>query len=271
MVSEGIGVPRIDPAEVVKEICGFVRNIVDGSGAGGVVLGLSGGVDSSVTASLCVRALGSGGVLALIMPTEFTPKIDVEDAVELARRLKIKHKLIWVDGVLRSFLEVLPYKQGEQAYRMPRANLIARVRMCMLYYYANLMHLLVAGSGDKSELLLGYYTKHGDGGVDLLPIGHLYKSQVRLLAEWLGLPRRIAYKPSSPQLYPEHRAVDELPADYPVLDRVLTGLFELRLEPGEVARRLKVPEGLILEVVNRYRSTAHKRRMPPMVKPLPTL
>ena len=264
-------VPSIDPAETTEEICRFIRDVVDNAGAQGVVVGLSGGVDSSVTAALCVRALGPSRVLALLMPTSFTPKRDVEDAMDLARSLGVEYKVIHIDDIVEAFLNALPYKQGDPSYRMPAANLRARVRMVILYYHANLMRRLVAGSGDRSELLIGYFTKYGDGAVDFLPIAHLYKTQVRELARWLGIPERIAYKPSSPQLYPGHRAVDELPADYPVLDKVLVGLFELRLKPREVAERLNIAEELVLETLRRYESTIHKRRLPPMLKPLPAL
>ncbi|MEM2849994.1 MAG: NAD(+) synthase, partial [Candidatus Bathyarchaeia archaeon] len=150
-------------------------------------------------------------------------------------------------------------------------NLRARVRMLILYYYANLYGFLVAGSSDKSEILIGYYTKYGDGAADLLPIAHLYKTQVRSLANWLGIPEHIAYKPSSPQLYAGHKITDELPVDYQVLDRILVGLFEYKLKPSEVAERLKIPGDLVFSILKRYESTSHKRRLPPMVKPLPSL
>ncbi|MBS7618925.1 NAD(+) synthase, partial [Candidatus Bathyarchaeota archaeon] len=140
-----------------------------------------------------------------------------------------------------------------------------------LYYYANLYGFLVVGSSDKSEILIGYYTKYGDGAADLLPIAHLYKTQVRSLANWLGIPEHIAFKPSSPQLYAGHKVTDELPVDYQVLDRILVGLFEYKLEPSEIAEKLKISEDIVFNVVKRYKSTSHKRKLPPMVKPLPTI
>ncbi|MEM2238690.1 MAG: NAD+ synthase [Candidatus Bathyarchaeia archaeon] len=262
-------VPIIDFAEAVEEICSFIKDVV--GSARGVVLGLSGGVDSSVTATLCVKALGSNRVLALLMPLSFTPKSDVEDAVALADWLGINYKVIPIDSVVEALLRVLPYEPSDPAYKMPTANLRARVRMSILYYYANLYGLLVAGTSDKSEVLIGYYTKYGDGAADFLPIAHLYKTQVRSLAKWLGIPERIAYKPSSPQLYAGHKATDELPVDYQVLDRILVGLFEHKLKPSEVARKLEIPESVVLDVVRRYESTSHKRKLPPTVKPLPFL
>jgi NAD+ synthase len=262
-------VPSINFAEVVEEVCYFIRSVVNG--AKGVVLGLSGGVDSSLTATLCAKALGSSRVLALLMPLHFTPKSDVEDALNLAKWLGIDHRVIPIDGIVEAFLNVLPYEGSDPFYKMPAANLRARVRMLILYYYANLYGFLVAGSSDKSEILIGYYTKYGDGAADLLPIAHLYKTQVRSLANWLGIPERIAFKPSSPQLYAGHKITDELPVDYEILDRILVGLFEYKLKPSEIAEKLKIPEDVVFSVIKRYRSTSHKRRLPPMVKPLPTI
>jgi len=262
-------VPSIDFAEVVEEICHFIRSVVNG--AKGVVLGLSGGVDSSLTATLCAKALGSSRVLALLMPLSFTPKSDIEDALNLARWLGINHRVISIDSVVEAFLNVLPYEELNPSYKMPVANLRARVRMLILYYYANLYDFLVVGSSDKSEVLIGYYTKYGDGAADFLPIAHLYKTQVRSLAKWLGIPERIAFKPSSPQLYAGHKITDELPIDYEILDKILVGLFEYKLKPSEIAEKLKISEDVVLSIVKRHKSTSHKRRLPPMVKPLPTI
>lgn len=262
-------VPSIDFAEAVEEICRFIRSVVDG--AKGVVLGLSGGVDSSLTATLCVKALGSSRVMALLMPLSFTPKSDIEDALNLARWLGIDHRVIPIDGVVEAFLNILPYEGSNPSYKMPAANLRARVRMLILYYYANLYDFLVAGSSDKSEILIGYYTKYGDGAADFLPIAHLYKTQVRSLAKWLGIPEHIASKPSSPQLYAGHKITDELPVDYEILDKILVGLFEYKLKPSEIAEKLKISEDVVLSVIKRHKYTSHKRRLPPMVKPLPTI
>ena len=268
-MTDVLTVPGIDFAETVEEVYSFIRSIVGDSK--GVVLGLSGGVDSSVTATLCVKALGSDRVLALLMPLSFTPKSDVEDALFLAKWLNIDYRVIPIDNIVEAFLSILPYDPLNPVYKIPTANLRARVRMLILYYYANLYGLLVAGSSDKSEILIGYYTKYGDGAADFLPIAHLYKTQVRSLAKWLGIPERIAFKPSSPQLYAGHKVTDELPVDYQVLDRILVGLFEYKLKPSEIAEKLKIPEDIVFNIVKRYKSTSHKRKLPPMVKPLPAI
>lgn len=256
--------PQVDFDFEVKRIVGFIRRIVGESGANGVVIGLSGGVDSSVVATLCVKALGKENVLGVLMPTGFTPRQDLDDALWLADWLGIKTERIDIDGICMSFFEALGCT-NEAEFKIPKANIRARVRMIILYYFANLRNLLVAGTGDKSEILIGYYTKYGDGGVDFLPIGHLYKSQVRDLAKFMGLPDSIAYKPSSPQLYPGHKATNEIPADYNVLDLILCGLFDYRLSPNEIAKKLGISPKIVEETLRKHKLSMHKRRMPSII------
>ena len=136
--------------------------------------------------------------------------------------------------------------------------------MTLLYYHANTFNYLVAGTGDRSEELIGYFTKYGDRGVDFLPISHLYKTQVRALARHLEIPPAITEKPSSPQLYPGHLATDELPLDYNQLDPVLVGLIDLHLSPNAVSAQLHIPEPIIQEIHRRYLRSTHKRTYPPM-------
>jgi len=247
----------------IDKIIEFIRREVEESGASGVVLGLSGGIDSSLTAALCVRALGGDKVLGLIMPTSFTPKEDLEDAINLARDLGIKTEIINIDGICNAFIGALQIDPNNPAYRIPLANLRARIRMAILYFYANLCNYLVVGTSDRSEYLIGYFTKYGDGAADIFPIRHLYKTQVREMAAHLGLPERIVKKPSSPQLYPGHRLMDELPADYSIIDPILIGLFEERLTAEEVSKKIGAPIEIVNDILKRHRRTEHKRRTAP--------
>ncbi|HIQ29671.1 MAG TPA: NAD+ synthase [Candidatus Caldiarchaeum subterraneum] len=258
------GVLNLDYAEVSRRIEGFIADSVEKSRTAGVVVGLSGGVDSSVVATLCVRALSKERVLGLIMPTSFTPQQDILDAEWIASWLGIRTKTIIIDPIVDSFTQQLEADPLEKKLRIPFANLRARVRMTLLYFHANAGNMLVAGTGDRSEILIGYFTKYGDGGVDILPIGGLFKSQVRRLATYLGIPERIAYKPSSPQLYPGHRAVDEIPADYEQLDIILYLLFDKQKKAEEVARETGFSLELVHEVIRRYESSHHKRSLPPV-------
>jgi NAD+ synthase len=266
MRSPRIIVPQPDFEKQCTEIERFIRNLVQRANAKGVVIGLSGGVDSSLVATLCVRSLDQTRVLGILMPTNFTPQADVDDALALAEWLGIRTKRIHVQPLHEAFSQTLESENRDPRQRVPLANILARIRMTILYYYANRHIYLVAGTGDRSEDLIGYFTKHGDGGVDFLPISHLYKTQVRALAKYLGVPERIAYKPSSPQLYPGHLATDEIPIDYEQLDLVLVGLYDEKLSPVEVSQSTGIPLNVVKEVQQRVTASQHKRAYPPMVR-----
>jgi len=266
MSSPKIIMPRLDFEKSTDEIARFIRNLVQEAIAKGVVIGLSGGVDSSLVATLCVRSLDQTRVLGILMPTNFTPQEDVDDALALAEWLGIRTKMINVQHLHGAFTQTLERENTEPRSRVPVANVLARIRMTILYYYANRNNYLVAGTGDRSEDLIGYFTKHGDGGVDFLPISHLYKTQVRALAKYLGVPERIAYKPSSPQLYPGHQAIDEIPINYEQLDLVLVGLYDKKLSPHEVSQSTGIPINVVNEVQQRVKTSKHKRAYPPMVR-----
>jgi len=257
---------KINLEEAAKFTTAFIKNTVEGSGASGVVIGLSGGVDSSLAAALCVRALGQDKVLGVLMPTEFTPSEDVEDALELAKVLGIRTAFVDVQRIVDAFLKSLDISKDSAELRMVRANILARTRMVILYCYANVNKYLIVGTGDKSEALIGYFTKYGDGAADFFPIRHLYKTQVRELARYIGISEKIAYKPSSPQLYPGHKVTDEIPLDYDQLDLILLGLFDYKMTPVEVSQATGIPLKTIIEVQERHNKTEHKRVSPPMIK-----
>jgi len=257
---------RIDLEEAEKTSVEFIKKVVDSSRASGVVVGLSGGVDSSLTVALCVRALGRDKVLGVLLPTDFTPREDVEDALDLAEMLGIRTETVNVQSILDAFLNCLNPALESPEYRLPTANILARIRMVMLYYYANVNGYLVAGPSDRSETLIGYFTKYGDGAADFFPNIHLYKTQVRELARYLGAPEKIAFKPSSPQLYPGHKATDEIPIDYDKLDLILVGLFDYKMKPGDVTEATGTPLETVMEVQDRYNKTKHKRVSPPMIE-----
>ncbi len=236
-----------------RRIVEFLR---EQSGGKGYVIGLSGGIDSSLTLALAVEAVKD--VKGLIMPdTSITPIRDIDDAIFLAERFGIEYRLIDILPFVEEFAKILPKN------KVALGNLRARIRMMLLYYYANYEGRKVLGTGDRSELLIGYFTKYGDGGVDLLPIGCLYKTEVRALAREVGVPEWIVEKRSSPMLWPGHIAEEEIGLEYEVIDRILVMLFDEGLEPEEVKRRL----GLSWEVdrvIEMHRESEHKRRMPPI-------
>ena len=253
----------IDPKIVIKTITDFIRRYVSNANAEGVVIGLSGGVDSSTTAILAVKALGNNRVYGLIMPDHrTTPTIDINDAINVARSLNIKYHILDIAKIYYAYSTNLPF--FDNTNKIACGNLRARIRMNILYYYANLNNLLVLGSGDRSELLIGYYTKYGDGGVDLLPLGCLYKTQVRFIGKYLGLPKEIYEKPSSPRLWPGHMAEEELGMSYTEIDLILYGLFDLGLKPEEVVKATGISKDKVMKVIELHKKSRHKRMIPPI-------
>jgi NAD+ synthase len=246
-------IPALDHEKTVEEISKFI-------------LGLSGGVDSSLTASLCVQALGKKNVLGILMPIDFTPQDDMDDAQDLADQLGITTKKINISHICGGFFQTLQVNSTDSEKKIVMGNIIARVRMIILYYYANIHNYLVAGTSDRSEALIGFFTKYGDGGADFYPCIHLYKTQMRDLAIYLNIPSKISYKPSSPQLYPGHKATDEIPLDYPELDPILVGLFDKNLSPKEVSQQSGISITTIEDILHRFYRSKHKRTFPPTIK-----
>ncbi|MEM3891261.1 MAG: NAD+ synthase [Nitrososphaerales archaeon] len=252
---------KLDFKRISKGIEDFIKSKVLEANSSGVVLGLSGGLDSSTAAYLAVRALGKDSVLGLLLPdSRVTPSNDVEDAKAVADELQIKTITIDISNIHRAYMNYL------QPHRLAEGNLRARIRMSILYYYANLLNRLVLGTGDRSELLIGYFTKYGDGGVDLLPLAELYKTQVRFLASYLNVPKRIVAKKSSPRLWAGQMAEDELGMSYEDIDQILYSIFDLKMKPEEASNILNIPLDKINSVLSRCRATEHKRLPPPSAK-----
>ena len=254
---------KLDYEGIAKSLQSFIKDYVNDAKAKGAVVGVSGGVDSATVLYLLARALGRDRVLALVLPdSSVTPREDIDDAKALIDGLGVHYHIIDIKPIVDSFVAQL----GE-ADRRTIGNLRARIRMSILYYYANSLGYLVAGTGDRSELLIGYFTKYGDGGVDFLPIGCLYKSQVRRLALHLGVPVKIAWKPSSPRLWPGHLAEEELGMKYDEIDVILYALFDEGMSIKEAAEATELPASKIMHVLELYEASRHKRSTPPTPSP----
>lgn len=253
----------LDPQKAIARIVEFTRTLFQSSGSSGVVVGLSGGIDSALTTTLCVKAIGPEKVTGVFMFEErMRDGVDARHARQIADKLHIRTVDLTLDPLIKRFWDTFPVKVED---RVARGNLKARMRMLSLYYLANAKSLLVAGTGDRSEDLIGYFTKYGDGGVDFLPIAHLYKSQVRFLAKHVGISPEIVEKPSSPNLWEGHKATDEIPLDYSELDRALVCLFDLKMKPEDTAKNLGVDERKIRDILSRFQNSAHKRSYPAMI------
>jgi NAD+ synthase len=204
-----------------QEITEFIKKVVEEAEAKGVVIGISGGVDSAVVAYLCVEALGKEHVIGLLMPTEYTPKEDFDDANNICKALCIRGYTVPLDPVLstmKAWLSPVYDSSHKKAY----GNMQARLRMLVQYYFANINNYLVAGTTDRTENTLGFFTKWGDGACDFEPILHLTKTEVRQLAREFRVPECIADKPSSPRLWSGHEAEKELGVSYEVVDKILS-------------------------------------------------
>jgi len=250
----------LDWSEVKSKTKRFVNDYVKKSGAAGIVLGLSGGVDSCTTAALSALALGGDRVLGLLLPEQETydPK-DVEHAKLLAERFGLKTEFIDVTSTLEAFYNSIPV--FEPTEKLSKGNIKARTRMIYWYYYANRFNLLVCGSSDKSETMMGYFTKWGDVAADISPLMDLYKTQVRKLAQHIGVPKEIVTKPASPALWPGQLAEKELGTKYETLDLVLYGL-EHFMKTEEIAQQLGVKDELVNKIKRKWLFMEHKRRMP---------
>lgn len=234
-------------AERCDRLVTWLRQQAAEAGVEGAVVGLSGGIDSAVVAGLCRRAFGEK-VLGVIMPCHSDPQ-DAEHARLLADAFGIEARTVVLDDVYDQFLALLSQSGKGEPPRLAVANLKPRLRMITLYYHANSLGYLVVGTGNKSEATVGYFTKYGDGGVDLLPIGNLVKQEVRELADHLGVPQPILDKPPSAGLWGGQTDETEMGITYEVLDRyILTGEA-----PPPVAQRIQ----------EMNRRSEHKRRLPP--------
>jgi NAD+ synthase len=237
----------MDYVVLADQITSWLQGKLEEAHASGFVVGLSGGIDSATTAALCKRAAGE--VLVLWMPCESSAE-DEQFACMAAEALELDLMTIDLCSPYDALLQELP--EGNQ---MARANLKPRLRMATLYYLAQSRNYLVAGTGNRAELMVGFFTKYGDGGVDIEPLGALYKHEVRALASVLGLPRAIIERTPSPGLWPGQTDEGEMGITYAEIDAILAAW-----DAGETP---DLPADRIAKVQGMAARTAHKRAVPP--------
>jgi NAD+ synthase len=237
--------------DMINAVSSWIKEQVVKAGAKGIVLGLSGGIDSAVVAALARRALGPD-VLGLLLPCH-SHRQDTEDALTVAGHLGLETVTVDLTPAFDLLLTLLP-----SADAMVTANLKSRLRMMTLYHVAGLKKYLVAGTGNKSEISVGYFTKYGDGGADLLPLGDMLKSEVWAMAAQLGLPEAIIKKPPSAGLLPGQTDEGELNISYAELDQALKAIADRRNET--------IPPGLRQRVEQLMKISEHKRMPVPVFK-----
>ncbi|MDR7522654.1 MAG: NAD(+) synthase [Armatimonadota bacterium] len=244
--------PRPTVAETAEHLVAWLRRRADEAGALGAVVGVSGGVDSAVAAALCVRAFPQA-TLGVLLPCHSDPR-DLADAGEVCAALGVPHATVTLDGVYDALVDALRASGQFAEHPLALANLRPRLRMTTLYYFANRLNRLVVGTGNRSEAYVGYFTKYGDGGVDVLPIGGLVKAEVRALAAHLGVPRAVIERAPSAGLWPGQTDEDDLGLTYEALDHfLLTG---------------EAPAPMRARIEQLHAASEHKRR-PPSAADLP--
>ena len=244
----------------------FVRDQYEAAGVDNAVMGLSGGIDSTLTSHLVVEALGAENVHALVMPSEVNRESNMSDAERVASELlDVEYDVIEIEPIADAFLDAYPDAANDQ---MASGNLYVRIRAVLNYLVANTEDGLVVGTGNRTEALVGYFTKYGDGAVDCHPIANLYKQQVRQLARHVGVPDDLAAKEASAGMWVDQTDEAELGMDYDTLDSVLALHVDGPLSASATAREIGVDRETVESVCELYESSEHKRHVPPGPDPL---
>ncbi|SFK61339.1 NAD+ synthase [Halogranum rubrum] len=238
----------------------FIRDTVEDAGADGAVLGLSGGIDSTLTAYLAVEALGEDGLHGLVMPSEVNTEGNMSDAERVAQDLGIEYDVVEINPIVDSFFEAYPEGADDQ---MAAGNVRVRARGILNYFVANHENRIVLGTGNRSEAMTGYFTKYGDQAVDCNPIGNLYKQQVRQLASHVGVPEDLVMKTPSAEMWMGQTDEEEMGLTYDTLDAILALHVDGPLSTSATMRTLDVTEEQVARVVGLVEASEHKRHMPP--------
>ncbi|MGD9497181.1 MAG: NAD+ synthase [Armatimonadota bacterium] len=248
---------ELDWERAAEQAARFVREHLAAAGRSHGVIGLSGGIDSSVSAYLSARALGPNRLHAFMLPYATSSEQSLEDALAVVRDLDLPHEVIEITPMIDAYFARYP-----DAGRLRRANMMARQRMAILYDQSERLQALVVGTGNRTEALLGYTTLWGDMACAFDPVGDLYKTQVRRMARHLGVPAPIIDKPPTADLWQGQTDEGELGFTYEVADQILSRLVDEGLSEEEI-----VAEGyeadVVRRVAERMAASAFKRCMPP--------
>ncbi|WP_137284390.1 NAD+ synthase [Halorussus salinisoli] len=253
--------------EVHREhIVQFIRDTAAEAGSEQAVLGLSGGIDSTLTAYLAVEALGEENLHGLVMPGEVSDEDNMSDAEWVAQELGVPYDVLEINPIVDRFLDAVPEVEDDHT---AVGNARARTRAVLNYLVANHEGSLVLGTGNRSEAQVGYFTKYGDGAVDCHPIGNLYKQQVRQLAAHVGVPEELVEKTPTAGLWAGQTDEGEMGIDYDTLDAILALHVDGPLSVTATAREVEeITEEQVRRVREMYERSEHKRRVPPSPDPL---
>ena len=240
------------------DIVKFIQSKVSEAKTDGIVVGLSGGIDSTLIAYLACEAVGKENVFGIIMPSTTTPTEDKIHGISIAQGLGIDYKEIAIDSILNEFLFMTQLEEDNLAI----GNLKARIRMSIIYFYANQKKYLVSGTGNKSEILIGYFTKHGDGACDIEPIGDLYKTDVFKLSRYMGVPEDIIDKPPRAGLWNNQTDEAEIGMSYDLIDQILYQYCEKSKKDKEISEMLEIPVDDVDMIIDKINRNKHKSKVP---------
>ncbi|ELZ56614.1 MULTISPECIES: NAD+ synthase [unclassified Haloferax] len=243
-----------------EHITTFIEDTVEAAGADGAVIGLSGGIDSTLTAFLAVEALGKENLHGLVMPSVANAEDMMSDAEGVAEMLEIEYDVVEIQPIAETFFDTFPEAADD---RMAAGNVYVRTRAVLNYFVANHENRIVLGTGNRAEAMTGYFTKYGDQAVDCNPIGNLYKQQVRQLAAHVGVPEDLVLQTPSAEMWSGQTDEGELGLTYDALDAILALHVDGPLSKSATTRHLDVTEEQVDRVVGLVEGSAHKRSMPP--------
>lgn len=249
----------------VSVIEDFIKTEVNNSRMKGVVLGVSGGIDSAVVAGLASRALGPKNVLGIFMPAKVTVTEDYKHVEALQKQFGFEMISLHIGEISEAFLGTVNEKDPSNTKKMEIANIFPRIRMTILYYHANKKKSLVIGTSNKTEILIGYSTKFGDSAADINPIGDLYKFQIREIAKNIGVPSEIIEKPPTAGLWKGQTDEEEIGMSYNQLDNILMGLEKFETIE-EIAKELDIELKMVNKIQDRINASEHKGRLAKILK-----
>lgn len=244
----------------IEKITEFIKQQLNKAGFTKLIVGLSGGIDSSVTAALCVKAIGKENVFGVMLPYRKSHPDSLEHAKQVAERLEIKYEVVDISQMVDVYFK----KYAADADILRKGNRIARERMCVLYDLSAKYKALVAGTGNKSELMVGYCTQYGDSACAFEPIGHLYKTEVLKLAKILNLPDSVINKKPTADLWEDQTDEDEMGITYKELDEILYQMLDQEMEYEDLIASFS--KDIIDKVKRMIQVSEFKRNTPPIIK-----